>query len=66
MSMGANDAAGLNHYKLFAMCIIWSIDTCRIIYDRELYLQNKKNAPKLTGFPGDFTEFTVPSGGQNI
>ena len=26
----------------------------------------QKNAPKLTGFPGDFTEFTVPSGGQNI
>ena len=35
VSMGANDAAGLNHYKLFAMCIIWSIDTCRIIYDRQ-------------------------------
>ena len=28
--------------------------------------EQKKNAPKLTGFPGDFTEFTVPSGGQNI
>lgn len=68
VSMGANDAAGLNHYKLFAMCIIWSIDTCRIIYDRELAIptEQKKNAPKLTGFPGDFTEFTVPSGGQNI
>ena len=35
VSMGANDAAGLNHYKLFAMCIIWSIDTCRIIRIRQ-------------------------------
>ena len=68
VSMGANDAAGLNHYKLFAMCIIWSIDTCRIIYDSGAIptYRTKKNAPKLTGFPGDFTEFTVPSGGQNI
>ena len=42
MSMGANDAAGLNHYKLFAMCIIWSIDTCRIIYDRELAIPTEQ------------------------